>query len=82
MPYYSLKKRCLALLMDQHIAALVVVVQTNECLYHGLAFDQINTLTKTGGELCSWKNMNDTVTTPINDAVNHLFENIVINGKA
>ena len=82
MPYNSLKKRCLALLMDQHIAALVVVVQTNECLYHGLAFDQINTLTKTGGELCSWKNMNDTVTTPINDAVNHLFENIVINGKA
>ena len=79
MPYNSLKKRCLALLMDRQIAAVVVVVQTNECLYEGLAFDQINSVTKTGGQLCSWKNKHEMMSTQVYDAVNHLFENIVIN---
>ena len=82
IPFNSLKKRCLALLLDRQIAALVVVVQTNECLYQGLAFDQIDSFTKTGGELCSWKNMNDILSAQTNDAVNRLFENIVDAKKA
>jgi cyanophycin synthetase len=82
MPYNSLRKRCLALLLDRQIEALVVVVQTNECLYQGLAFDQIDTVTKTGGELCSWKNMNVILPAQTNDAVNHVFEAIVSNKNA
>jgi cyanophycin synthetase len=79
MPYNSLKKRCLALLLDRQIAALVVVVQTNECLYQGLAFDQIDSFTQAGGELCSWENSNDILSAQTNGAVNRVFENIVIN---
>jgi cyanophycin synthetase len=79
MPYNSLKKRCLALLLDRQIAALVVVVQTNECLYQGLAFDQIDSFTQTGGELYSWENSNDILSAQTNSAVNRVFENIVIN---
>lgn len=81
MPYISLKKRCLALLLDRQIAALVVVVQTNECLYQGLAFDQIDTVTKTCEELCSWKNSNNIVSTQTNNVVNRIFENIVIKNQ-
>ena len=81
MPYISLKKRCLALLLDRQIAALVVVVQTNECLYQGLAFDQIDSFTKTAGELCSWKNENVILPAEDNDAVNRVFENVVSNKK-
>jgi len=82
MPYVGLKKRCLALLLDRQIAALVVVVQTNECLYQGLAFDQIDKLTKTNSELCSWKNINDILPAQTKETVNRVFETIVRAKKA
>lgn len=78
MPFNNLKKRCLALLMDRQVAALVVVVQTNECLNDSLAFDQINSLTKTDSRLCSWKNNDELISSRIYDAISSLFEKIII----
>ena len=58
----TLSKRCFALLLDRQVGALVVVVQTDECLYESLPFDQITSITQVDNDLCSTKNESDTVT--------------------
>lgn len=78
MPFNSLKQRCLALLMDREVEALIVVVQSNECIFEGLAFDQINRLTLSGGLLTSRKNEDEVISTQAGETVNRLFEKMLI----
>ncbi|MDX2425929.1 MAG: hypothetical protein QNK15_06705 [Cycloclasticus sp.] len=56
LPYTSLIRRCKAMLLDREVEALVVVVETTECLFNLMPFDAINSLTIVDSDLYSWKN--------------------------
>jgi len=77
MPSNYLAQRCLALLTDKKVGALIVVVHTNECLFKSLPFDRINSLTKTHGELNSWENSEHQLATDASDTVIHHLEQMI-----
>lgn len=51
LPFDSLFKRCQALLMDKHVAAIVLVIQTDELLRTGLPVDRIERVATVGSTL-------------------------------
>ena len=77
MPYNHLAKRCLGLLTDRQVGALIVVVQTNECLHESLPLDEINSLFITDGELTSWQNNDQLLPSDIRDSVINRLKQMV-----
>ena len=55
LTFQSLFQRCRALLMNRHVEALVVVVQTDEWLYTGLPVDRFECVITSSQSLTSWK---------------------------
>jgi len=53
LPFNSLCNRCLALLLNRRVEALILVVQTNELLQTAMPIDRINKLNKIGASLLS-----------------------------
>ncbi|PHS72571.1 MAG: hypothetical protein COB22_04350 [Cycloclasticus sp.] len=82
MPNDELMKRCFALLLDRQVQELIVVVQTDECLFEGVPFDQINSMVVVDELLTSWKDSN--VAIPAHAAANarQLLEKLVVNQKS
>lgn len=48
-PFDSLYRRCKALLLDRRVEAIVLVVQTDECLSTGLPVDRLDRMATAGG---------------------------------
>ena len=61
LPFKGLYKRCIALLLNPQVEAIVLVIQTDEFLYNGLPIDGISQITNTGRELMSSKNINQKI---------------------
>ena len=74
LPYTSLIKRCKAMLVDREVEALIVVVETTECLFNLMPFDTINSLTIVDLDLLSWKNKDKKALAEEVDALHQLFK--------
>ncbi|PHS70434.1 MAG: carboxylate--amine ligase [Cycloclasticus sp.] len=61
MPRNSLVKRCKAMLMDNEVEALIVVIETNECLFDRIPFDKIDSLKIADSGLSLWQDLNNNV---------------------
>lgn len=55
-PFQSLFNRTSALLMNRHVEALVLSVQTDELLHTGLPVNQVDQLIHLNDEISDWKN--------------------------
>ncbi|MEW4982775.1 MAG: hypothetical protein AB1Y26_06045 [Cycloclasticus sp.] len=78
MPVNGLAKRSFSLLLDRQVEALLVVVQTDECLFESLPFDQVDSFTKADEQLSSWTNSNAILPSQAGNAVSGLLEQLVM----